>query len=366
MSAEAPIHPVDTMPVGYEPVDSLPADFFDSAVAVARRPVGGPEAGTVIDFMNEGYAIEKNPEPLATLVAPGPSPEDVLDSIAGSPDPDGESPTPRFQPYERHMEDQGPDSTLATGITLVSEQGIVRPVLTEADTAEAETPRPAGEAAASRGKNLLTALRRSRAGQLAAVTAIATGELLSLGTSSAQGADDQLQQECVQAGLKHPKILKKGIKHAGQVGYGSEPDQLVFLVARYGNMPEECNGEYMRSSAAKAQLFVRGKWRNIHPGWYGLQRVVINPGPDTKTVDSQDAHSGTFYDSAGIHDKPWQLRPCRARILLRDYVYVPKPLPPEYADEPWKFKNPPVAHKTYKIGIPPKNIYPHSFRRKNC
>lgn len=357
MSVEAPIYPADAAQVAIGPVESLPQDFFDGTVAVARGPVGDPETGygSVIDIMSEGYAIERSPEPIATIVGPGPSPEDVLESMFESPDSE-----PRFVPYGRHMEDAGQDSTLAKGIALVSEQGVVKPVLTEEGQAEGAPEEKGGVA-----KTLLTALRRSRLGKVAAVTAIATGELLSIGTSSAQGADAQLEQECVQAGLKHPQIVKKGIKHAGQSGKAAGHNQTVFLVAHYDAMPEDCAGEYMRGNIAKTQFFINGKWRNRVPGWSALAGGVVRPGPGTSSsIDNQVAFNGTFYDLAGIHDKPWQLRPCRSRILLKEFVYKPKPRPE--GDEPWDYSNPPIDNEVYTLGIPANNITPHSFRRNNC
>jgi hypothetical protein len=223
MRVENPIHPADAVQIGYEPVTSLPADFFERTVAVERGPVGSPETGyaAVVDFMPAGYAIEKNPEPIATGIFEAPSPEAVLDSIVESPDAEDGPKTSRFQPYELHMDMDYDvrDSTLPKGITLVTEEGIVKPVLAEADP-EGTDSQSAEETEGSpgRAKAMLTALRRSRLGKVAAVTAIATGELLSLGTGSAQGADAQLEQECLKDALSRPQFQNTQMRRAGIPG----------------------------------------------------------------------------------------------------------------------------------------------------
>jgi hypothetical protein len=353
MSVEAPIYPADAAQVVIGPVDSLPPDFFDRTVAVARGPVGDPETGygSVVDFMPHGYAIQKNPEPVAVGVFEAPSTEAVLESMFESPDSG-----PRFAPYGRHMEDAGQDSTLAKGIALVSEQGVVKPVLAEVEPA-GETPEDADKDSGL-AKNLLTALRRSRLGKVAAVTAIATGELLSLSSGSAQGADAQLEQECVQAALKRPQILKKGIKHAGR------HSQTGVLIARYDAMPEKCydgdGDDYMRSSSARVQAFRNGKWLNIsYEGGVVNQTYNDDGSFDPKP---QTAYKGELQQPPNGHAPDWWYHPCRTRILLREVVSRPL----QRNGDSGYIPNPPVATKIYKIGIPPNNIRPHSFRRNNC
>lgn len=198
--------------------------------------------------------------------------------------------------------------------------------------------------------------------------------LASLLASSATGRTSEttsgLHRKCVQAALKKPKIVKIGIKHAGQVGYGSDPRQTVFLTARYKAMPDECQDDYHRGNSAKAQMLYNGNWINskkwgVYHGWGGLYSAVVDD-EGQPVIDPQTSFKGTYSDFAGIHDQAWYLTPCRVRILIKENVTHPTEHHyPDSGYHPPDFSNN-IAYKIYSVNVPPSHIWPHSFRRQHC
>lgn len=240
INAEAPTHLAEG-PMAIEPVAAadLPADFFDGTVALDRGLVGSPETGygTVVDFMNEGYAIQRDPQPIATTIIDAPTPETVLDSIVESPDSEDEPQEPRFQPYTQHIEQDAQDSTPTQDTTQPEQAGL--------------------------GKNLLQAVRRSRVGKLAAVTALAASELLSLGTAHAQATNltPEEVQACTDAAVAHPAVPNKpAIYRAGLRG-----KQTLRGTLEYEGLPDYCSPEYMRVGSGQFEIREHGRWVKVGP-----------------------------------------------------------------------------------------------------
>lgn len=166
---------------------------------------------------------------------------------------------------------------------------------------------------------------------------------------------DQLEQTCVKAALKKPKIVKAAVKHAGR--YAGR-DQNVVLVVRYEAMPEECRDGYYRGNSAKAQVLSHGNWTYI-TNWLGLWGAPIRYEGDHSVTEDQEAFTGRFEGLPFSHLTPRRFDPCRVRVLLKENVTHPEHH--EYPDSgyhPPDFSNN-IAHRIYKINVPVSHVWPH-------
>jgi hypothetical protein len=186
------------------------------------------------------------------------------------------------------------------------------------------------------------------------VVAASIGALALPCTALATGGD-QLEQTCVKAALKKPKIVKAAVKHAGR--YAGR-DQNVVLVAKYEAMPEECRDGYHRGNSAKAQVLSHGNWTYI-TNWLGLWGAPIRYEGDHSVVEDQGAFTGRFEGLPFSHLTPRRFDPCRVRVLLKENVAHPEHH--EYPDSgyhPPDFSNN-IAHRIYKVNVPVSHVWPH-------
>src|SRR4051795_9746025 len=105
----------------------------------------------------------------------------------------------------------------------------------------------------------------------------------SAGRSVAAG--DELEQECVEAALKKPKLLNVGVLEAGRY---AKKDQAVFLHARYEAMPEGCRDRYLRTKQRKSPGLLGWPLGSDHrlawpfgrrrPAWSRNEQLYRQPG----------------------------------------------------------------------------------------
>lgn len=169
---------------------------------------------TIVDLMPEGWAIEKDPTPIASMAIAmsAPSPETVLDQAAGNDDSQRE----RFVPYSpEHME--------------LDEAGVVKPVSAE----------PGPEPGTGWVKERVQSARRSRAGRAAATLAVAAGGILSLASTAAK-AENSNVETCTKRELVRPDSI-----HAWLTAPGKNR-QSANVGVSYPPTPEDCRGVVKR------------------------------------------------------------------------------------------------------------------------
>jgi hypothetical protein len=283
-------------------------------------PLAGPEAepGTqpamIIDLMGEGSVIEKDPAPVASIIASQPAAEAILQRMFGpSPEEAADEDTPageRFVPYAL----TGDPAEIFGGITVIgqdpeslaSANAFVRKLLGSIERPEEDEASAAPETVIHKddqadpesglGRNLLTAFRRSRLAKTVAGGAVVVAGALSwpssaeasnmvsttpeAGTTSitpfavlstrptfgediATASDDSLAQQCIQAGLVTPDVLVAKMYAAGR------PAQTVKGIFHEDAMPDGCAGQYDRYLSLRFLLQNaehRNRWTYLDPG----------------------------------------------------------------------------------------------------
>ena len=257
------------------------------ATTMSGGPFEGPavepglEPAMVIDLMGEGSVIEKNPAPVASIIATQPAAEAILQRMFGSqaePEGEGVQSGERFTPYEL----TGDPAEIFGGITVIGQDpeslaganAFVRRLLgsiqrPEDEAPSASVPESSGEEdhqadpGSGLGKNLLTAFRRSRLARTVAAGAfVAAGALY-----WASSAEADTQQDCVNAGLD-PATVKAAKMYGARKDHGA--GWTVRLRLNTDAMPSECT-DYNRLLNLRV-LLQNGKhhsqWINIFP-WSG-------------------------------------------------------------------------------------------------
>lgn len=281
-------------------------------VATAERP--DTEQSVMIELMGNGFAIEKNPVPVASIVARGVAAEAVLQRLSktGEQGKDSE----QFVPYALTGEPEdiyggiqviGGDAESAKVFISKLIGAVERPedeASTEANT-RAEVKQFDESQESSRGSAAILALRRSRLGRvIAGAAVVAYGSLQ--WASSASG--ETLEQECVDAGMKPMKIIVARM-HGVHRQHGNGWHGLV--KGKINAMPQECidngyhrvwnnrvelqNGEHPQRSSM-IYPWNGNKW-NGHGNRYG---VVMDEGlPGYRVgfgnIDYQHNHNWTQF-----------------------------------------------------------------------
>jgi hypothetical protein len=251
----------------------------------AERPDAEPSV--VIDLMSDGFAIERNPVPAASIVARGVAAEAVLQRLSESASAEafGWDGGPDEEPFASKPLTGDPAEVFG-GIQVIGgdaegAQAFIRQLIGAVERPEesgevADMQEAAAEAAApaesgdSRSGAMLMALRRSRVGKAAAVTAISVGGILGFGAASAK-ALTPLEQECVDAGMKRMNIPAAKFYGAHKNdGNGWHGRVRAYLDA----MPQKCtdNGIY-RVINERVQLQNGehpARWSMIYP-WAGSE-----------------------------------------------------------------------------------------------
>jgi hypothetical protein len=315
-------------------------------LTLAPAPVEAP--ATVIEFMHEGYAIEKNPVPAATLIIPASPTELMLTNPAV---PEGDTAV------------LGADRDAV--ISLLMNDGFIpldsdNQVSETMSTDRQEEPKETMLEAAAPEKRGLTrlkaAVRRSRIGRRAAIAATTAVMFFGAHTESAD-ADTQkvfagpaieftdgvkyledftspvptspnpgttpeapaggasgaqtdpapsdpevLKKNCVDVALQKPKILNAAVIFAGNFDVDKgHTQQWILNTKNPESMPDYCKGLYGRSNKARAQAFHNGHWVN-EGDWHA---VNIMP----------ESNRGSWVDVGNVKQVFFAV--CKARILLQ-------------------------------------------------
>jgi hypothetical protein len=230
------------------------------------------EQPLMIELMGEGFAIERDPVPVAGIMATGAAAEAILQRLSetdGEAGEDGE----RFTPYAL----TGEPEDIYGGIQIVGGDvegakdfirkligAVERPGDEGAADTRSEAEQPGQEQAAGRGKAAMLALRRSRLARIASGTAIVTAGALNW-VSPASG--ESLRQECIREGLIMPKLEHAYMLHPGRTGaYNS---QLTKIGATYNvAKPEECDDYiWIRKGWVEMKTTDRHVWKDITIPW---------------------------------------------------------------------------------------------------
>lgn len=278
-------------------------------VATAERP--DTEQSVMIELMGNGFAIEKNPVPVASIVARGVAAEAVLQRLSetGEQGEDSE----QFVPYALTGEPEdiyggiqviGGDAESAKVFISKLIGAVERPedeASTEANT-RAEVKQFDESQESSRGSAAILALRRSRLGRvIAGAAVVAYGSLQ--WASSASG--ETLEQECVDAGMKPMKIIvarMHGVhSHGGNAWHG-------LVKGKINAMPEECtdNGYHLVFNN-RVQL-QNGehpdRWSMIEP-WVGSRWNGHRNDRGWVMDDGAPGYRQGFGNSAYHHNHNW-------------------------------------------------------------
>jgi hypothetical protein len=309
---------------------------------LVERPDAEP--AIVVDLMRDGFAIERNPVPAASIVATGAAAEVVLQRLSESAEAIGKDggPEEAFAPKPL----TGDPAEIFGGIQVIDgdaegAQTFLRQLIgaverpTEDDEASAETestdaPEASGEASVqpesdtSRSAAMLLALRRSKLGKAAAVAAISVGGIMGFGASSAK-ALTPLEQECVTDGMKPMHIVAAKMhgahKDGGNGWYGR-------VRGNYAAMPQECtdNNIYrvLNSRIVLENGEHPGQWSMIYP-WDGSR---WNGHRNNKGYAYNDRAYGTgphFSNTAYQHNHNWtqwayscRPGPAKTQVLFQD------------------------------------------------
>lgn len=287
---------------------------------VSGGPMEGPDAepgmqpAMVIDLMGEGSVIEKNPTPVASIIASQPAAEAILQRMFGPSPEEGDEhaqPGERFTPYQL----TGDPAEIFGGITVIgqdpeslaSANAFVRRLLGSIQRPEDEaatTPETVitkddqADPESGLGRNLLGAFRRSRLAKAVSAGALVVSGALSWASSAsasseqnmisttpgveassvpfaalgtqyeysgnvATASDDSLAQQCIQAGLITPEVLVAKMYAAGR------PAQTVKGIFHEDAMPDGCAGQYDRYLSLRFLLQNaehRKRWTYLDPG----------------------------------------------------------------------------------------------------
>lgn len=247
-----------------------------------------PATSVIIELMGEGSGAEKDPAPVAGIIANGPAAEAILQRMAESEglaaDDEGQD-GERFVPYEPLI---GEPAEIWGGITLLGESpesleaadnfikkligSVERPSDEDPEASDGVVELQANEELSSeeneigRGRAALLALRRSRLGRVVAGAAVVGSGML-YWASTASG--ETLEQQCIDAGMKPLANIDAIIKHVhrndGNGWHGHAYGQL-------DAMPQECtDNDYYRVVNYRAQIQNgehRSQWRTVIP-WVG-------------------------------------------------------------------------------------------------
>lgn len=293
---------------------------------------GGPQAGpgteptVVIDLLAEGHAIEKDPTSAATIVAAGAAAEAIMERMAGSPEgaigEEGQI-GKRFVPYALigdpeeiwggiSIGGETPESLEAASdfvrrlIGSVERPSEEQPVNSIADETPSTNPEKliSGEQTQmlGRGRNLLLALRQSRAAKV-----VATAGVVAVGVlrSASLASGETLEQECIDAGMQPYKLTVNRVSSVhrqhgnGWVGH---------VNANIDAMPSECadNGYYrvLNHRALEENGKHRAQWRSVVP-WEGNDWNGQNTG---NGIISNDAGANIPFGFTNIgyqHNHHW-------------------------------------------------------------
>ena len=248
------------------------------ATIVSGGPMEGPDAecgmepAMVIDLMGQGSVIEKNPTPVASIIANQPAAEAILQRMFGPSPEEGDEhvrPGERFTPYQL----TGDPAEIFGGIRVVGEDvegatafirkllgSIGRPsdeekavadmqgsVTIEGSQSEVQEP--------SRGKNLMLALRRSKLGKAVSASAIVAAGALSWVSSASAGG---LKDTCAPTIFNKGKILESEMHNPGK------NNQDIIINIHVGEVDPQCDGAFKRVVYVRPQIKHKGqsKWIN--------------------------------------------------------------------------------------------------------
>jgi hypothetical protein len=244
------------------------------------NPELGMEPAMVIDLMGEGSVIEKNPTPVASIIATQPAAEAILQRMfgpqTGTEGEDGQ-PGERFTPYTL----TGDPAEIFGGITVIgqdpeslaSANTFVRQLLGSIQRPEDEASETAPDTLGNKeyqtdpgsglGKNLLTAFRRSRLAKAVTAGAFVVSGALYLAPS----AEADTQQDCIDAGL-NPSTVKAAKMYGARKDHGA--GWTVHIRLNTDAMPAECT-DYNRLVNLRVLMQDgkhRSRWINLQP-WSG-------------------------------------------------------------------------------------------------
>jgi hypothetical protein len=249
----------------------------DPGLAIAPEIADSPETGPgmVFDVMGEGFAIEKDPTPIAQIVAGNvASAEAVMAKIAELSDRmdyDSDS-GERFKSLtladlKAELESIEAADRPVTDTSFVEELiesgSLIRPQAEDKDKVEGRDQEPEKQ-----GRNFMSGLRRSRLARGAATAAVLAAGALAWASSASAGS---LQEDCAEDILKTPTILPPtGVYHAGK------KRQSFDISLELGSVDPACDDHFERLAYFKPQLVRHGHKINMSPGFVPL----FHPGED--------------------------------------------------------------------------------------
>ncbi|HYH36484.1 MAG TPA: hypothetical protein VD706_03225 [Candidatus Saccharimonadales bacterium] len=272
----------------------------------------------VVELMGDGYAIEKDPKPIASIAAEGVSAEAILQRLFESqedPESGEDQHEARFTPYSLINEPEdvyggitviGGDAERANAFIRKLIGSVERPADEEQgdgdlqEIAASKDSQPDEEAGHSR--SMMAALRRSRVGRFVAGAAVVASGSLSWASSASA---ETLEQTCIEAGMK-PMQIKAAKMHGvhkddGNGWYGRVRGQI-------DAMPQECTDNGIYRVLNSRVLLQNGehpqRWSMIYP-WSGSE---WNGRRNNKGGINNDAGYGVgvgFTNTGYLHNPNW-------------------------------------------------------------